>query len=272
MLYRKGAGVEGQDRMTTNPYESPVYESSLRQQAANWLGSAVRVAALVGLLGFLLLLVMPRWPIGGAREAARRAQCMNNMHNIAIALHQYESTYHCLPPAYTVDASGKPLHSWRTLILPFMEQQDLYKKIDLSKPWDDPANKFAFDSHPRLYECPSSTIERGFTTYFAVVAPGGCFQGSEPVPFAAVKDPRDQTLMVIEVAQKHAVHWMSPKDATEDVIATREANHDFAHPNGANAAFADGSVRFLNENLLADILRALNSIAGNDDDLASDHP
>ena len=73
-------------------------------------------------------------------------QCANNLKQIALALRNYESVYHALPPAYTVDAEGKPLHSWRTLILPYLEQQALYDKIDLSKPWDDPANKEAYET------------------------------------------------------------------------------------------------------------------------------
>ena len=45
--------------------------------------------------------------------------CVNNLKQIALALHNYEEVYKVLPPAYTVDAQGRPLHSWRTLILPY---------------------------------------------------------------------------------------------------------------------------------------------------------
>src|SRR5262245_3382414 len=57
-----------------------------------------------------------------AREPARRMQCLNNLKQIALALHNYDATYGSLPPAYIADASGKPMHSWRVLILPFLEQ------------------------------------------------------------------------------------------------------------------------------------------------------
>ena len=86
------------------------------------------------LLGIGLLLVGLLVPATrSAGPAARRAQCVNNLKQIALALSQYEQTYQALPPAYTVDAKGKPLHSWRTLILPFLEQSELYKKIHLPK-------------------------------------------------------------------------------------------------------------------------------------------
>ena len=58
----------------------------------------------------------------------------------------YEQAYNALPPAYTVDANGRPLHSWRTLILPYLEQESLYQTIDLSKPWNDPANARAVET------------------------------------------------------------------------------------------------------------------------------
>src|SRR5262245_32752462 len=201
--------------MTTNPYESPENPESGNppQHKSNlppsdWLATTLRLLALLGLLGLLLLVFMPRWPLGGARESARRAQCANNLKNIALALQNYETAYHSLPPAYTVDAAGKPLHSWRTLILPFIEHKSLYDKIDLTKPWDDPENQQAFKTIVRLYECPSNTLPRDQTTYLAVVSPGGCFEPAGSTPFTAIKDRRDLTLLVIEVSNKHSINWM----------------------------------------------------------------
>jgi prepilin-type processing-associated H-X9-DG protein len=273
-LVRRGNYVEGGKLfMTTNPYESPEHRSDLPQQETEWLASAVRLVVLLGVLGMLLLSVFPRRFLSfGSREAARRASCSNNLRNIALALHNYESTYGRLPPAYTVDASGNQLHSWRTLILPFMEQKALYDQIDLAKPWDDPANQRARNTPLRLYECPSNTAGRLMTTYFAVAAPSGCFKPTESISFADVKDRRDRTLMLIEISEKHAVHWMSPQDATEEMILNRGTDFDLSHPNGSQAAFVDGHIEYLTENVRPDVLRALISIAGNDDDIAADHP
>ena len=90
--------------------------------------------------GIMAVLLIPA--VSSAREAARRMQCSNNLKQIALALHNYHSAYGTLPPAYTIDVDGNRLHSWRTLILPYMEQDALYQQIDFSKPWDDPANAF----------------------------------------------------------------------------------------------------------------------------------
>src|SRR5262245_21426383 len=124
--------------MTTNPYESPETSGNLVPRKSLW-PSLWQVLTVVGVLGLLDACLMPQPRM--AREAARRMQCNNHLRQIAIALQNYHDAYQCLPPAYTVDAAGKPLHSWRTLILPFMEGKAVYDKIDLSKPWDDPVNK-----------------------------------------------------------------------------------------------------------------------------------
>ena len=79
-----------------------------------------------------------------------------NLKQIELALFNYESTYHALPPAYTVDAEGNALHSWRTLILPYLDQTQLYEKIDLSKPWNDPVNAEAFNTRVPVFQCPST--------------------------------------------------------------------------------------------------------------------
>src|SRR5262245_66359 len=74
------------------------------------------------------------------REAARRSQCKNNLKQIALALLNYESRYGTFPPAYVADESGKPMHSWRVLILPDLDQQALYNDYNFSEPWDGPNN------------------------------------------------------------------------------------------------------------------------------------
>ena len=81
---------------------------------------------------------------------------MSNLHQISIALQLYAAAHGGLPPAYTTDADGKPLHSWRTLILPYLEHQQLYESIDLAKPWDDPANAEACKAALSVYQCPST--------------------------------------------------------------------------------------------------------------------
>ena len=77
-------------------------------------------------------------------------------------------------------------------------------------------------------------------------------------------DGTTATLMVIEVAQEQAVHWMAPQDASEEMVLNFGNDGKLAHTGGTQAALADGSVRFLSVSLSPEILRALISIAGND--------
>ena len=180
----------------------------------------------------------------------------------------YQSIHGALPPAYTVDAEGKPLHSWRTLILPYLEQQSLYDKIDLTKPWDDPANKAAFETNLQIYRCPSANYPASYTAYLAVVAPGGSFEGAEPRALEEITDDHSLTLMVVEVGSDHAVHWMSPRDAGEELVLNRGKASKLPHQQGAQAACVDGSTRFLPGDTKPAALRALISIAGGDDTVA----
>jgi prepilin-type processing-associated H-X9-DG protein len=223
----------------------------------------VEVLIVIAIICVLIALLLPARRT--AREAARRNQCQNNLKQIAIALKNYADVHGALPPAYTTDDNGKPLHSWRTLILPFMEEQKLYESIDLTKPWDDPANAAAVNTIVPAYLCPSASGEERFTNYLAVVTPASCFRASEPRNLSDITDGAHETLMVIEVDAEHAVPWMSPVDADEQtVLSLGESQTKSPHPGGAVAAFVDCHVEFLSEEVPAEVRRAMISIAGND--------
>lgn len=58
-----------------------------------------------------------------------------------MAVANYRSTFGGYPPAYIADCDGRPMHSWRVLILPFLEQQNLYAAYHFDEPWDGPNNR-----------------------------------------------------------------------------------------------------------------------------------
>ena len=196
-----------------------------------------------------------------AREAARRSQCSNNLKQIALALHNYHDTYRTFPPAYTVDENGNPLHSWRTLILPFLEQSAMYQQIRLDEPWDSDHNRqFASVVIP-TYSCPSEgEIGTPNTDYMAIVGAGTIFQGAEPVDMADIIDGTSNTLMVVEVHDS-GTPWMKPADLNLDAMQFRinggPTEIRSRHPGGANVAMGDGSVRFIPATLDPQTLRNL---------------
>jgi len=74
--------------------------------------------------------------------------------------------------------------------------------------------------------------------------------------------------MVIEAPEKNAVHWMSPTDASQEIVLDDKKVGDFSHPSGPQAAFVSGSIVHLMIDTPTDVLHALISVAGNDDEIA----
>src|SRR5262245_18129478 len=140
--------------MTANPYESPETIGSPPERKDNLLKLALRALVAVGILGLLVLLLLPL-SRGGSREAARRMQCSNHLKQIGLALQNYHDVYGSLPPAYIADANGKPLHSWRVLILPFLGERNLYEAYQFDEPWNGPSNSKLAEQVPACYRCPS---------------------------------------------------------------------------------------------------------------------
>lgn len=204
-----------------------------------------------------------------AGPVARQSQCRNHLRNIALGLQQYHEVYQALPPAYTVDADGKPLHSWRTLLLPYLDQQSLYDQIDLTQPWDAPVNARVFQSAVYGYSCPAGKSLGNRTTYLAIVAPHSALQPGASCGLADIQDDAGQTVLVIEVDADHAVPWMSPHDADEALFISQDTNAKLSHPHGFHVAFVDGAVKFLNVDLSSVARRALITIDGNDSPIAA---
>jgi prepilin-type processing-associated H-X9-DG protein len=217
--------------------------------------------AVVGVLSVIVGLLLPTVRINP--ETPRRTVCANNLKRITLALQNYADEHGGFPPRYTVDENGRPLHSWRTLILPYMEEQALYDKIDLTKPWDDPANAEARATVVHTYSCPSQPLDPGKTAYLAIASPQGMLQPGEKRSLASITDGTANTIAVIEVPAEHAVHWMSPTDASEAVVLGMNSKSKLPHPGGAHAAMGDGRVQFLSADLPAETrLRLMRSDDG----------
>ena len=191
----------------------------------------------------------------------RRASCMNQLKQIVLALQHYEAVHGCFPPACRTDAKGKPMHSWRVLILPYLELKPLYDTYRFDEPWDGPNNR-KLAKPLSLYQCPSASDKErtaGMTNYVAVVGPGTMWDKPQGVKQSDVADGLSNTILVVELADSD-IHWMEPRDL--DIRSLPKKINllpgiSSKHVRGACVALADGSVRFLNEETAAATLEAL---------------
>jgi prepilin-type processing-associated H-X9-DG protein len=229
-------------------------------------GRGMAISGLVtGVLGcslvpiaVLLALLLPA--VQAAREAARRAQCVNNLKQIGLAMHNYESANQSFPLQAITDRDGKPLLSWRVAILPYLEQEALYQKFHLDEPWDSPHNKALLAEMPMTYRCPSEpSPERTTTSYVGFAGTETMFGTERGVHFTEVTDGTANTILVVETKDK--IPWTKPEDLPYDRNQPVTMPGSY-HPGGFNALFADGSVRFIRNSINELTLRGLITRSG----------
>ena len=196
-----------------------------------------------------------------ASDAAIRMQSMNNMKMIALALHNYASAHGHFPPVATYDEDGKPLLSWRVLILPYLETggKELYQQFRLDEPWDSPHNKKLIDKMPAEYRFPSQPDETTSAAYFGIAGPETVFPPDHGVPFREITDGTSNTIMLVEA--KRDIPWTKPEDIPYDSMGEMPRLGGY-QKDGFNTAFADGSVHFVSEAVEPEVLQKLITIAG----------
>ena len=181
-----------------------------------------------------------------ARGSARRQMSVNNLKQIALAMHVYHDKNKRFPPAANCDAAGKPLLSWRVHILPYLEQQALYDQFKLDEPWDSEHNKKLAETMPGTYVDPAANLKPGMTTYVVPTGEGTVFGGKESLRIQDIRDGTSNTIMVVNVTPDRAVIWTKPED-----LPVKETEPLTGLINGVRkkfeTAFCDGSVRTLSD-------------------------
>jgi hypothetical protein len=174
-----------------------------------------------------------------------RIQSMNNMKQIVLAMHNYAQANKTFPPAYTVDKEGKPLLSWRVLILPYLEQDGLYKQFHLDEPWDSEHNRKLVVNMPAFYKNSASKVAgEGKTNYLTIRGENTIFPGKKGIGFGEILDGTSNTILTVEAADAKAVIWTKPDDFEFDADNPLKGLVGL-QPGGFNAGMADGSVRFM---------------------------
>jgi hypothetical protein len=225
--------------------------------------------------GLAILLVLLILAVQEAREAARRICCPCHLKQIGLALLNYEAANGSFPPAYIADADGKPMHSWRVLLLPYMEYHHIYDQYRFDEPWDGPNNRKLHDVILEMYRCPSednktmSKQDRTMTSYVAVVGPRTAWPGSKSTKLADFSDGTANTLLIVEVADS-GIHWMEPRDLhvlqmNPKINSKSGQGISSHHPGEACVVFADGCVRFLSDDLPPKTVKAMLTIDGGEE-------
>lgn len=214
--------------------------------------------------GGLVALLLPAVQAG--RQAARRMSSMNNQKQIMLALHNYHDTYGTFPPAYIADENGKPMHSWRVLILPFLEQQNLHAQYDFTRPWDDPVNLAVAEQMPDVFRSPLEAPKpetRNHTSYLLFTGEGTAFVKDQPIAMSEIPDGTSNTIALVE-SQRTGIVWTQPADldATKiDFQIRRKGRPEPGQinaplPEGTLASYFDASVHMMPESMSPEELKA----------------
>jgi hypothetical protein len=185
-----------------------------------------------------------------------------------LAVANYHDTYGCFPPAYVADRDGKPMHSWRVLILPFLEQRELYRAYNFDEPWNGPNNRKLASRIANIYlrsGLESNQIQT--TSFVAVVGPKTMWPGSKPRSRQDLGDGAHDTLMVVEVPDGQFL-WMEPRDLEFDSMSFKINDGSGrglgSRLGGARVVSADTAVRTLPDDYDANKLRAMLTANGGD--------
>ncbi len=205
----------------------------------------------------------PRVAADGAKQEdetpdalrAARLTSANKMKQLMLAMHNFHSVNRLFPAAAVYDKKGKALLSWRVLLLPYLEEGDLFKEFHLDEPWDSAHNKTLLAKMPKVYAPVRGPSKGKNVTFYQVFkGKGAAFEGVEGIGYAEFTDGTSNTIAIIEAGE--AVPWTKPADLAYD------ANKPLPKlgglfKEGINAAFADGSVHWLKKDFDEPTMRAV---------------
>jgi prepilin-type processing-associated H-X9-DG protein len=243
----------------------------------------ILILVLIGLIcgGILTVFIVQ------VRAAADRAQCTNNLRSLALSMTNYHECYNKFPTAAEANPDLPPEKrlSWIVGIVPFVEANQLYNKMDHKKPWDAEENRFAALINVKYLDCPGHAAPPADTMtptcYIGVAGIGtdainlpledrraGFFGYERTFKLEDFKKHAGSIVILAETSQLHGSWTAAGSPTTRGLIPDGSpyigVGGQFGgnHRNGANAAFMDGSVRFVEQSIDPAVWEAMATLSG----------
>lgn len=246
---------------------APVTRTSLGPNSRRLIAATIGVIILAGAVGVAYRYGSP----AVAKLSATRAQgaAIRNLEQIASALNAYAADHGTYPFPVVRDASGRAMHSWRVAILPYLNEQDLYKRYDFSKPWDSPENIVLAEEMPTVFASIGSDAWTGAQcNYHLVIGDRTVFPKSGPLgPKRVVDDPAKTALVVEGMTRQGTSHWIEPNEMdfglmTGAIGANPGVEIGSVTEGGAAIATVDAQGHFLEDSTPPDIVLAILTASG----------
>jgi prepilin-type N-terminal cleavage/methylation domain-containing protein len=240
----------------------------------------VELLVVIAIIGLVTALLLPA--VQAAREAARKVSCANNLRQIGIAMHNYESTHRILPPGCLQwrPWGGNPNlknYAWSAMLLPFLEQDNVNGRIDFNVPFDHANNEAIAKLTLAVYLCPSvdkgaTRSGRGRSDYGGLfgqrintrsATDNGVFVYNKAIRFSEIRDGLSNTMAVSEDSRGPDSEWINGKNVFEQMgsindpgawIGDNEIRSE--HTGGAMVLFCCGAVRFASDSTSKPLLAA----------------
>ncbi|MFO0808717.1 MAG: DUF1559 domain-containing protein [Gemmataceae bacterium] len=244
----------------------------------------IELLVVLAVIGVLVGVLLPA--VQKVREAASAARCKNNLHQIGLALHGYLAAFGTFPPGGVEwrppgNATKRQL-AWSVYLLPYLEQDGLFRRLDLTTPFDSSQNAAAAATVLPVYLCPTAVREsplsqgRGACDYGGLIGeriaspnnpPKGAMIYDRAFTVADITDGTSTTIFVGEDTHWLEMQWMNGANLFDQAFAINrrlpfENDLTSDHASGVHVLFGDGSARFLRETLDLPILAALCTRAG----------
>ena len=194
------------------------------------------------------------------RRAALRTQSMNNLKQLAIGMHNHHAASRVFPgpendaPAQDGNPQTKHPYSWRVALLPYIGHADLHKQYKFDQPWDSQDNLKVMKRMPAVFRHPQDPPDSTETSYFLISGPKTIFEKGKKPEIHNIRDGTSNTIMIVEA--KRRTPWTKPEDLVSSADKPLPKFGGYS-PQGFNAAFGDGSVRFIAKAVDEKLLRGM---------------